>query len=185
MDLDSDVLDLVAKGDMTGALRLLMKRYGTAVYRYCREALRDATLADDVQQQVFIELFRDLPKFRRQSSVRTWLFAIAHHRVLDAVKARRRVQSRVEAEGVADMPDPHPPPGDRIDDARLYEALVACLQELPEPLRAALLLRFQQGFTFDEMAKVCGRKSGTLQAQVTRALPDLRDCIERRTGGSV
>lgn len=185
MDPDSDVLDLVAKGDMTGALRLLMKRYGTAVYRYCREELRDPTLADDVQQQVFIESFRDLPKFRRQSTVRTWLFAIARHRVLDAVKARRRARSRVDPEGAMDKPDPRPPPGDRIDDARLQEALVACLHGLDEPIQTALLLRYQQGFTFEEMAKVCGKKSGTLQAQVMRALPDLRACIERRTGGSL
>src|SRR5262249_50202823 len=47
-DPDSDVLESVAKRDMTGALRCLMQRYGTAVYRYCREALRDAVLADDV-----------------------------------------------------------------------------------------------------------------------------------------
>jgi RNA polymerase sigma-70 factor, ECF subfamily len=184
-DPDSDVLDLVAKGDMTGALQLLMKRYGTAVYRFCREALRDATLAEDVQQQVFFQSFRDLPRFRRQSSVRTWLFAIAHHRVLDAVKARNRQQSRVEPGEPADVPDPHASPGDRIDDARLRAALVTCLDELPETVQTALLLRFQQGFTFEEMAKVCGKKSGTLQAQVMRALPDLRDCIKRCTGGSL
>jgi RNA polymerase sigma-70 factor (ECF subfamily) len=184
-DPDSDVLDLVAKGDMTGALRLLMNRYGTAVYRFCREALRDATLAEDVQQQVFIQSFRDLPRFRRQASVRTWLFAIAHHRVLDAVKARNRQKARIEPGEPAEVPDSHPSPGDRIDDARLRAALVTCLEELPENVQTALLLRFQQGFTFEEMAKVCGKKSGTLQAQVMRALPDLRDCIKRCTGGAL
>jgi RNA polymerase sigma-70 factor (ECF subfamily) len=183
MDPDSDVLDLVAQGDMTGALKLLMKRYGTAVYRFCREELHDATLADDVQQQVFIEAFRDLPKFRRRSSVRTWLFAIANHRVLDAAKKRRRGLSRAKADEATDVPDPRPPPGERIDNARLQKALVTCLDQLPERVRVTLLLRFQQGFTFEEMARVCGKKSGTLQAQVMRALPDLRDCIERRTGG--
>src|SRR6185436_18132937 len=74
-DRDSDLLGLVANGDMTGALRLLMARHGGAVYRYCREELRDAALADDVQQQVFIEAFRDLGRFRGGSSLRTWLFA--------------------------------------------------------------------------------------------------------------
>jgi RNA polymerase sigma-70 factor (ECF subfamily) len=184
-DPDSEVLDLIAKGDMTGALRLLMKRYGASVYRYCREQLRDATLADDVHQQVFIDSYRDLPKFRRQATVRTWLFAIAHNRVLDAVRSRNRAQSRFEAGALIDAPDPRPPPGERIDDARLHEALVSCLGGLPEPVRATLLLRFQQGFTFEEMAKVCGKKSGTLQAQVTRVLPELKNCIERRTGGAL
>lgn len=186
MDPDSDVLALVAQGDMAGALQLLMKRYGTAVYRYSREALRDATLADDVQQQVFIEAFRDLPKFRGRASVRTWLFAIARHRVLDAAKSRRRAQARIiEDDDATDVPDGRQLPDERIDDGRLRKALAACVGLLHEEVRTALLLRFQQGFTFEEMAEVCGKKPGTLQAKVARALPDLRACIKKRTGGSL
>lgn len=155
------------------------------MYRYCREALRDATLADDVQQQVFIEAFRDLPKFTHRSSVRTWLFAIARHRVLDAAKSRRRAQSHIEEDDATSVPDPRPSAGERIDDGRLRDALVACLDKLRESVRTALLLRFQQGFTFEDMSEMCREKPGTLQAQVTRALPVLRECIEGRTGGAL
>lgn len=182
-DPDSDVVGLVANGDMTGALRLLMARHGPAVYRHCREALHDATLADDVQQQVFIAAFRDLPRFSQRASVRTWLFAIARHRVLDAVKARRRAGSHIEEDDALDVPDPRPSAGESIDDVRLRKALAACVGKLPEKVRIALLLRFQQGFSFEDMAVVCRKKPGTLQAQVTRALPRLRACIELRTGG--
>jgi RNA polymerase sigma-70 factor (ECF subfamily) len=162
-----------------------MQRHGSAVYRYCREALRDATLADDVQQQVFIEAFRDLPRFSGRSSVRTWLFAIARHRVLDAAKSRRRALSHLEEDDATRVPDPRPSVGDSIDDVRLHEALVQCLGKLPEHVRTAVLLRFQQGFTFEDMAEVCREKPGTLQAKVARALPKLRDCIEDRTGGAL
>lgn len=182
-DPDSDVLESVAQGDMTGALRCLMQRHGAAVYRYCREALRDAVLAEDVQQQVFIAAFRDLPRFNRRSSVRTWLFAITRNRVLDAAKSRRRAQSHIDGDDATSVPDPHPSPGDSLDDARLRGALLACLEQLTPRVLSALLLRFQQGFTFEDMAAMCNEKPGTLQAQVTRALPVLRTCIESRTGG--
>lgn len=162
-----------------------MQRHGTSIYRYCREALRDRALAEDVHQQVFIAAFRDLPRFSRRSTVRTWLFAIARHRVLDAAKSRRRARSHVDGEDATDIPDPRPSPGERMDDVRLREALIACLQKLPEHVRTALLLRFQQGFTFEEMADVCHEKPGTLQAQVARAMPSLRTCIETRTGGTL
>jgi RNA polymerase sigma-70 factor (ECF subfamily) len=185
MDPDSDVVALVANGDMTAALRRLMQRHGATVYRYCRETLRDPMLADDVQQQVFIEAHRDLPRFNGRSTVRTWLFAIARHRVLDAVKSRRRAQSHVEASDPGVVPDPRPSAGETIDDARLHEALRACLETLREQLRALLLLRFQQGFTFEEMAVVCSERPGTLQAKVTRVLPVLRECIENRIGGTL
>jgi RNA polymerase sigma-70 factor (ECF subfamily) len=184
-DPDSDVLVLVANRDMTGALRRLMQRHGTSVYRYCREALRDRALAEDVQQQVFIAAIRDLPKFSGRSTVRTWLFAIARHRVLDAAKSRRRARSHVEGDDAIQVPDPRPSPGERLDDERMYEALTACLQKLAPHVLTALLLRFQQGFTFEDMADVCHEKPGTLQAQVSRALPALRTCIEGRTGGAL
>lgn len=160
-----------------------MQRHGTAVYRYCREALRDTVLAEDVQQQVFIAAFRDLPKFNRRSTVRTWLFAIARNRVLDAAKSRSRAQSHIDGDDATSVPDPGPSLGDSLDDARLRDALLVCLDKLTPSMQSALLLRFQQGFTFEEMAAVCDEKPGTLQAQVTRTLPKLRECIESRTGG--
>lgn len=181
---DREVVELITSGDHKAALQRLMLRHGTAVYRYCREALRDATLADDVHQQVFIQAHRDLAKFGGRSSVRTWLFAIARHRVLDAVKSRRRAADHIDAADMQAVVDPRPSAGERIDDVRLREALAECVGGLPVRVRTALLLRFQQGFTFQEMAEVCGQRAATLQAQVARALPLLRACIERRTGGS-
>lgn len=182
-DPDRDIVNLVSAGNLDAALRTLMRRHGTAVFRYCREELRDATLADDVHQHVFIQAHRDLLRFAGRSTVRTWLFAIARHRVLDAAKARRRAQAHIEDDDTADPTDLTPAAGEQIDDVRLREALVACVDKLGDHMRTAVLLRYQQGFTFEEMAEVCGEKPGTLQARVVRALPRLRACIEARTKG--
>jgi RNA polymerase sigma-70 factor (ECF subfamily) len=184
-DPDRDIVRLINAGNPTAALRALMNRHGTAVHRYCRGTLRDEALADDVQQQIFIQAHRDLARFAGRSTLRTWLFAIARHRVLDAAKARRRALIHIEQCDNADAPDPNPTPDERIDDARLQEALVACFGELDEQLRTAVLLRYQQGLTFEDMAEVCREKPGTLQARVTRALGKLRACIEARTRGRI
>jgi RNA polymerase sigma-70 factor (ECF subfamily) len=187
-DPDHDIVRLIHSGrgpHLTEALRLLMRRHGNAVYRYCRDALHDTTLADDVHQQIFIEAHRDMPRFAARATIRTWLFAIARHRVLDAAKSRRRALAHLEEDDTADRPDPTPAPGERIDEARLQHALIACLVELGEHVRTAMLLRYQQGFTYEEIGAVCDEKPGTLQARVTRALPVLRSCIEGRTKGKV
>ena len=181
-ETDGDVRDLVAIGNVRGAIQCLMQRHGAAVYRYCRTAVRDAALADDVHQQVFIEAYRDLPRFAGHSPLRIWLFAIARHRVLDAVKRRRRAQAHIEQAEVADPADPRPSVGESLDDRRLREALIASLRELGEDALTAVLLRYQQGFTFEEMAEICGEKAGTLHARVARALPQLRAGIESRLG---
>lgn len=184
-DPDHDILQMVETGKLGDALRALMKRHGTAVCRYCREELHDPALADDVQQHIFIQVHRDLGRFSGRSTLRTWLFAIARHRVLDAAKARARARAHLEEDETADTFDPSADPGDRIDDARLGHALVTCIRKLSPQTRTALLLRHQQGFTFEEMSEICHEKPGTLQARVMRALPALRRCIEARTGGNV
>jgi RNA polymerase sigma-70 factor, ECF subfamily len=182
---DSD--DRFRRPHATVALDLLMRRHGTAVYRFCRQQLHDPLLAEDVHQQVFSEAYRDLVTFSGRSTLRTWLFAIARYRVLDAAKARRRARAYLteEDDEMADTPDPTPQPADQLDDARLIEALVECVGNLDVHTRTVMLLRYQQGFTFDEIAEICKEKAGTLQARVTRALPRLRKCIEARTGGKI
>jgi len=181
-DPDRDIVQLINRGDLTAALTSLMQRHGTAVYRYCREELHDRTLADDVHQQIFIQAYRDLRRFGGRSTLRTWLFAIARHRVLDAAKSRRRAQAHIEEDDTADAVDPTPPPDVRLDDAHLQLTLIRCLRKLGEHARGVLVLRYQQGLTFDDLAVIYGEKPGTLQARVMRSLPVLRRCIEARTG---
>jgi RNA polymerase sigma-70 factor (ECF subfamily) len=184
-DPDADVARLVEAGDLAAAIRLLMQRHGDAVYRFVRNALRNDARADDVHQKIFIEAYRDLPRFAGRSTFRTWLFAIARYRVIDAAKVRVREEGRMGEGDGADEPDPRPSPGEQIDDVRLREALARCLEQLGEHIRSAVLLRYQQGFSFEEMAEIMSEKSGTLQARVSRALPVLRECIEAATGGAV
>ncbi|MEO7729991.1 MAG: sigma-70 family RNA polymerase sigma factor, partial [Kofleriaceae bacterium] len=128
LDPDADVLALVDRGDTRAASCCLQQRHGRAVYRFCREALQDAALADDVHQQVFIAALRDLATFRRRSTVRTWLFAIARNRVLDAIKARRRAHAWIDATDAADVPDRRPTADAELDDAELRAALLVCLR---------------------------------------------------------
>jgi RNA polymerase sigma-70 factor (ECF subfamily) len=184
-DPDHAIVKLVNAGRLHDALTALMQRYGGAVARFCGEALRDAALGDDVSQQVFIQAHRDLSRFRGGSNLRTWLFAIANHRVLDAAKARRRAQAHLDDADGADIPDPTPSAGERIDDGALVRALQHCLGEIPAGLRNELLLRYQQGLTFEEIATISGVRPGTLQARITRLLPRLQACIEARTSKRV
>jgi RNA polymerase sigma factor (sigma-70 family) len=171
--------------DRRRELTALMRDHGDAVYRFVRQLVRDDALADDVHQQVFIEAYRDLDRFEGRAAARTWLFAIARHRCLDALKAeRRRAGRRAEEDEAAGATDAAPPPSERLDRARLAVALEECLGELAPAVRTAVLLRYQEGFSYEDMARICRDKPGTLGQRVARALPVLRRCVERRTGGT-
>jgi RNA polymerase sigma-70 factor (ECF subfamily) len=180
---DSDVHDAMAVGDRRRALTLIMRRYGDAVFRYCCELVRDEAVAEDVHQQVFVEAYRDLPSFQQRSHLRTWLLGIARHRCLDAVKTGRRWQNRYKNDTPTDITDDTPLPADDIDQRRMIDALRHCLGELAPSSRSAVLLRFRESLSYEEMASLSTEKAGTLQQRVARSMPVLRKCVERRIGG--
>jgi RNA polymerase sigma-70 factor (ECF subfamily) len=185
---DAAVLAAVDRGDLEQALRLLMRTHGVAIYRYCASRL-GAERADDVHQTVFIEAHRDLARFERRSSLRTWLFGIANHRCLDSLKIRGRHDRKftpTEDPGVAD-PSGDPSPFDDVSRDQLRKLLEGCLEGLAPATRDAVLLRYRDGFQYEEIARINREgtgipeeKPGTLQQRVARALPVLRKCLERR-----
>jgi RNA polymerase sigma factor (sigma-70 family) len=179
-DDESEVLALVAAGDRDGALRRLMDVHGEALYRFCSQMVGDQVPVDDLHQTIFLDAHRDLRRFSGRSSVKAWLYAIARHRCLDALKGRRRWLRRFQLGTV--LPEVH------SDVASPEEQLVArsgrvglerCLGELAVQSRMAVLLRFQQELEYPEMAALSGEKAATLQMRVARALPVLRQCLER------
>jgi RNA polymerase sigma factor (sigma-70 family) len=182
VQLDGDVLDLIERREFRAALDALMSRYGVSVYRFCRQMLRDEVLVDDVHQQVFVQAYRDLPRFQHRSALRTWLFGIARHRCLDAIKIQGRRERRFPLDDEPGSCDaaPGPSPLDQLSLAEMSDILEHCLDELAPATKTAVLLRYREGLPFDEMAGLANEKAGTLQARVARALPVLRRCLERR-----
>ncbi len=179
--LEPEVLAALDRRDRDRALDLLMRAYGKPLYRYCRQMLPDTDLAEEVHQMTFVQAYEGLGRFARRSSLRTWLFGIAHHRCLDALKISRRRERRFELR--AELPE-RPVPGgsaeDRLTALSRVRDLARCLRELAPRARDAVLLRFQEGITYEEMAKLSGERPATLQARVARALPVLRRCLERK-----
>jgi len=168
--------------DRRAVLAKLMQDHGKAVLGFCVRVTQDATMAEDVTQQVFLEAHRDLGRFEGRSSPRTWLFSIASHRCFDALRNERRRAKRlvVDDEVLSEVEDPATGPADGVDRSRLGAALDDCLALLSPEVRATVLLRFQTGLGYRELAEMLGANADTLQVRVSRALPVLRRCMERK-----
>jgi RNA polymerase sigma-70 factor, ECF subfamily len=179
---DEDAQTLLARGDLRGAVEALLETEGDAVYGFCFHILRDATAAQDMFQQVFLEVHRDIGTYRGGSTLKTWLLSIARHRCTDLTKSDRRRRQRIEAndEAMVEFPDPSCEPHDRLDHTRLAEALQDCLMGLSEDARAAVLLRYQLDMSYEEMAEALDIKADTLCTRVSRAMPALKKCLERK-----
>lgn len=176
-----EALEAVERRDYRQALVRLMQAYGDEIHGFCAGLLGSRDLADDLCQVVFIDVFQALPRYEPRASLRAWLFGIARHRCLDAMRGSRRWAALVEPGG--ELPEAAAagaPSDEKLAAAQLGKAMEDCLQSLPPRTRALLLLRFRSQLSYEEMATSCGEKIGTLRVRVARALPLVRRCLEEK-----
>src|SRR3954453_4162687 len=106
-DAEHDALAALERGSPAEALAVLMRVYGSAVYRYCRQMVADDDLAQEVHQMTFIQAYEGLARFGRRSSLRTWLLGLAGQRCLGPLRMNRRRSSRVDPlDDAPDLPGP-------------------------------------------------------------------------------
>lgn len=148
------------------ALSVFVRRTQPEVWRLCRR-LGDAGSADDLTQEVYVRAIAALPRFRAESSARTWLLTIARHTCADAVRRARRARSRA-TEGRTTTSD-----GPRTDDGAEVDALGRLVDGLEEDRRVAFVLTQVMGLAYAEAAEVCGVPVGTIRSRVARARDDL------------
>jgi RNA polymerase sigma-70 factor (ECF subfamily) len=156
--------------------------HGDAVMGLCLRMLRDRTRAEDVTQRVFLEAYRDLERCDGPASVRAWLLGIANHRCLDALKTQKTSVARIEEyeQALRSFANPGAGPFEHASNMQLAAALEECLGQLSAETRGTVLLRFQTGATYEELAAQLGVAADTLQVRVARALPVLRKCLEKK-----
>jgi len=183
---DGEMRAALHANDARRALTLLMNRYGDEVYRFAYAMTHRDHLAEEVRQQVFVEVYRDLASFAGRSSLRAWLLGITRHRCLDATKSHKRWTNRFKNEPPADEESDDHEPERELDRSRLAKILAVCLARLAPAARDAVMLRYHQDLSYDEASAIVGDNAGTLQQRVARALPALRRCVDARlhVGGS-
>jgi RNA polymerase sigma-70 factor (ECF subfamily) len=156
---------LVGEDDLRAAYRL----HGAEIFGLAVRQLGDRGLAEEVTQDVFVRAWRNRRRYDPdRASLRTWLFAIARNRIIDA--ARRRGVRPPVAEGRGRVEETHNPFA-RIDRAT---ALAAALDRLPEDQRTALVEVHLHGRTSADVAAELGVAAGTIRARIHHALKALR-----------
>jgi RNA polymerase sigma factor (sigma-70 family) len=138
---------------------------------------------EDTLSEVFLQVARDLPRFEGdERGFRSWVFTIAHHRLIDA----RRASARRPVEPVPETPEPHEPDATEVGDAA-EEALARIgldevhrvLEALSEDQRAVLLLRVLGDLTVAEVASALGKRPGAVKALQRRGLAAVRRELAR------
>ena len=152
-------------------IEAVVREYQQPLLRYAARLLRNPTLAQDAVQGVFIKLFRQWqPSQRASPTLRAWLFRVTHNEAVDMIRAeetRRRMHERSAEEA--------PPSNDGGVAEERHALVLATLQVLPPGQRQVVLLRLQQGMSYDEIAAVTGRPRSTVGVMLHQAVRKLSE----------
>ena len=139
----------------------------------------------DALQQTFLKAHRALSSFREDAHPYTWLYRIALNCAYTMLKRRQRRRAEMVVEQESMLDNPSDGDANALEQAARAERakiVQQAIMELPEDLRAAVLLRDIEGLSYDEVASVLGVPQGTAKSRVHRAREMLKRSLERVLG---
>ncbi len=175
-DIDQQLVERVQRGDKA-AFDLLVVKYQRKIFRLLSRLIRDAGEIEDVAQEAFIKAYRALPNFRGDSAFYTWLYRIAINTAKNYLVSQGR---RAPTSTPADIEDAETfDDGDQLRDLntpdsmlvtkQVGEAVNRAIDQLPEDLRTAIVLRELEGLSYEEIAESMQCPIGTVRSRIFRA----------------
>jgi len=169
---DGALIAGIRAGD-EAAMGQLYDRYSSMVYSVALRVLGDTGAAEDVLQDVFMQLWRRPEAFdSSRGQMGAWLSVIARHRAIDAL--RKRVPETDVTEIVVSV---DPDLDDMAERSEALEKVRGALSTMPSQQRSALELAFFQGLTHSEIAKRLGEPLGTIKTRIRAGLLALRKAV--------
>jgi RNA polymerase sigma factor (sigma-70 family) len=156
--------------DSSQRFERVVREHGPALARLAAAYAPERADRDDLSQEILLAIWRALPRFRGESSERTFVFRVAHNVGITYRSRRRRHPPLPAADQVADA---GPDPAALLARSRRHEQLVAAVGRLPEPQRLAVLLHLE-GLTHREIAAVQGTTEDNVAVRLARARKALR-----------
>jgi len=172
--------------------------HGDALFRYALFRIQDAQVAEDLVQETFLAAIRGKDSFAGRSSVKTWLFGILKHKIIDHIRKIGRERPEENIETIADLANKdfddqggwkYQPsewttnPSLLFQQQEFWQILQTCLSELPPRLNQAFTLRELDGLSTEEVRKILGVTPTNGGVMLHRARMRLRECLELRWFG--
>ena len=173
------------QGGSEAAFRTLVERYQARIYRTVFSLLRNAEEAEDVAQEVFVEVYQTIDRFRGEASLSTWLYRLATSRALKNLR-RARAKKRFayftsllgfDNELLHEPPD-HAHPLTLLEGQQQLQMLLAHLARLPDQQQVAFSLRHEQELSYEQIAAVLGTTVAAVESLLFRARQTLRKHIQ-------
>ena len=169
------------------AFGVLVRRYERELYGYLARYLGDSSLADDVFQNTFLQLYTKLGMYTAGRPVRPWLYTIATHQAIDALRRGSRHQAisldqEREDQLAAELPQlltvlqsREPAPLDQVQGEERRQLVRSSVDQLPEFLLSVVILAYYQGLKYRDIADILDIPVGTVKSRLHTALLRLQE----------
>jgi RNA polymerase sigma-70 factor (ECF subfamily) len=151
------------------------------LYAFALSLCRDRATAEDLVQETYVRALRALRKPEPHESLRPWLFTILHN-VWRNQRRRPAPVSLEEFAAAGSLPDGGPDPGESLDREAAAERVREAIAALPEAFREVVMLRFAEGFSYQEIAAVLSCPAGTVMSRLARARALIRRALAPSSG---
>jgi RNA polymerase sigma-70 factor, ECF subfamily len=181
---DDEQLMTLAAGGAKAAFAVLVARHLPRVTQYCARFVGQLFAAEELAQEIFLEVWARRLRYRSQGKFVVFLFTLARHRCLNRLRqeSRQRRHDQDGAETSESAPGTCPP--DQLDvllERERQRRLRAALLTLSPKLREAVLLRFEQGLDYPDVARILGCSESTTRSRIRLAMQCLRDELQGGT----
>lgn len=168
------------------AFRELVETHKDRIYNTALGIVQNAEDAEDVAQEVFIQVYRAIHNFKGESKLSTWLYRIATTRSLDLLRSRKskkRFGSLTRLFGENNEPDVEVPdfnhPGVALDQKENAARLFKAISQLPDNQKTAFTLHKMEELSYQEVSEVMGTSVAAVESLMHRAKQNLRKILER------
>ncbi len=170
------------------AFALLVKQYQDQVVNTCFGFVHDAEDARDLAQEVFVEVYHSIRKFRGEAGLGTWLYRIAVNKSLDFIRRRNRKKrfgiifgiSRDEGDAEYILPARADNPHTQLEEKERAGLLRQAIDKLPENQRIAIILQRFDDFSYAEIAEIMNTSVSAIESLLHRAKANLYKNLEKR-----
>ena len=170
---DFSLIKRFIEGDES-TFRILVQRHKEKVRNIIYLTLNNGSSVDDIAQDVFITVYKNLKQFRFESQFTTWLYRITINKCKDHI---RKMKIRSFFTSVKDMNE-EPAYNSSTENIELKEVVHKAIARLPEKLRVPLLLKDIEGFSYQEIADTVQCEIGTVKSRIFRAREGLKNILK-------
>ncbi len=182
---DEQLIINYLKGDEK-SLEVLIRRYLKPIYSFVYRYIGGSYEAEDITQEVFVRVWRNIKKFDKQKSFKTWIFSIAKNASIDFLKKKKSIpfsefENREGQNPVIDkLADSSPLPSELFEKKDIVRVITSAIEKISPKYRMVLFLRYNDHFTFREIAETLGESINTVKTRHRRGIAIMKKLLREK-----